>query len=90
MKRSRLILLKVKKSVFQWPKTEDKLWIGFSDIICEIPEPLPTGKTKRMFKLNECAMNRILAAFMESPCLNRIFGEKGDALVMRCLRMSYF
>lgn len=40
------------RKLLQWPKHEDRLWIDKKDIICTVSEPMPTGKSKRMFKLS--------------------------------------
>ena len=41
-----------KCDAFRWPKPPDELWITEQNIITEIEEPVPTGKTKRLFKLS--------------------------------------
>jgi hypothetical protein len=33
--------MKQKKSLFQWPSTEDILWVTQEDIICKIKDPKP-------------------------------------------------
>ena len=47
------------RRLLQWPKTEDKLWLEKSEIVCNVSEPLPTGKSARMFKLTESDLNKI-------------------------------
>ena len=41
------------RKLLQWPTHEDKLWLEKGQIICNISEPIPTGKSARMFKLTE-------------------------------------
>ncbi|KAL3877297.1 hypothetical protein ACJMK2_035027 [Sinanodonta woodiana] len=36
---------------FKWPTTKDKIWLGHKNIISIIDEPVPHGKTKRLFKI---------------------------------------
>jgi len=46
---------------YRWPSKEDSVWIGTDQILCSIPEPLPTGKTKRVFPLPDeiqCTIER--------------------------------
>lgn len=38
-----------KKKMFAWPKTPDVLWCKTSDIVYTINEPKPSGKSKRLF-----------------------------------------
>ena len=47
------------RQLLQWPQTEDKLWLERDDIVCNVNEPMPTGKSKRMFKLMESDLNKI-------------------------------
>lgn len=37
---------------FRWPASEDKIWVTKSDIICTIPEPAATGKSRRLYDLS--------------------------------------
>lgn len=39
------------RKLLQWPKHEDKIWIEKTAIMCSVSEPIPTGKSRRMFKL---------------------------------------
>ena len=32
------------RSLLQWPKNEDRLWVDKNAIICTVTEPPPTGK----------------------------------------------
>ena len=43
--------MKQKKNLFQWPSTEDILWVTQDDIICKIKDPKPSGKSARMYRL---------------------------------------
>lgn len=38
---------KLSRKFFQWPRRDDKLWLGLDDVLCTITEPLPTGKSQR-------------------------------------------
>ena len=39
--------------IFSWPNYEDKVWIKFKHILCEVSPPTPIGKSQRSYKLNE-------------------------------------
>ncbi|MES9884687.1 MAG: hypothetical protein ABW185_27905 [Sedimenticola sp.] len=39
------------KPKYKWPKPDDTLWVSSSDIICEVPVPLATGRSERTFVL---------------------------------------
>ena len=39
--------------IFSWPNYEDKAWITFRNILCEVSRPTPIGKSQRSYKLNE-------------------------------------
>ena len=39
--------------IFSWPNYEDKVWVKFQHILCEISPHTPTGKSKRSYKLDE-------------------------------------
>lgn len=41
-----------KKKMFAWPKPPDVLWCKTSDIVYTINEPKPSGKSKRLFIIN--------------------------------------
>ena len=45
-----------RKTLFKWSRQRDILWLNKSDIIFKVDEPVPTGKTKRMytFLLKQC------------------------------------
>ena len=47
------------RRLLQWPKTEDKFWLEKSEMVCNVSEPLPTGKSVWMFKLTESDINKI-------------------------------
>lgn len=47
------------RKLLQWPKHEDRIWINKKDILCSVSEPVPTGKSKRMFKLAASDMANI-------------------------------
>ncbi len=45
--------LEKKKSLFQWPKRADIIWVDCDDVVCEVAAPVPSGKSKRMLSLNK-------------------------------------
>jgi hypothetical protein len=47
------------RKLLQWPKHEDKIWVDRDNVICKVSEPMPTGKSKRMFKLDESDWQKI-------------------------------
>lgn len=44
---------------FKWPAPVDELWVNFSDIICQIDEPIPLGRSGRSFRLNPESLEKI-------------------------------
>ncbi|KAH3731231.1 hypothetical protein DPMN_142540 [Dreissena polymorpha] len=38
---------------FKWPQPPDKIWVKFNQILCNVNEPEPVGKSGREFKLGE-------------------------------------
>ena len=46
------------KNTYRLPCPEDKIWINDNDILTQISEPLPTGKSRRMFKISEEDMDK--------------------------------
>lgn len=53
-----------KVKAYRWPKIPDELEMEVNDVICRIDEPIPTGKSKRLFKLKESDIE------MVHMCLN--------------------
>ena len=39
--------------IYRWPNPPDELWVSLSDTLKRIPEPLPNGRSKRMFNIPE-------------------------------------
>ena len=39
------------EDVYVWPSTKDEIWLPFKDILFPVDEPIPFGKSKRMYKL---------------------------------------
>jgi hypothetical protein len=39
--------------IYRWPNPPYELWVSLSDILKRIPEPLPNGRSKRMFNIPE-------------------------------------
>ncbi|WAR28120.1 hypothetical protein MAR_013824 [Mya arenaria] len=54
-----ITFMKHSKSHYQWPTPEDKIWISCGDILTQIDEPTPTGKSKRMFQITDDVQNTI-------------------------------
>jgi hypothetical protein len=50
----------------QWPSNSDKLLVSENDILCGIEEPLPRGKSKRQFTLNEETVGMIRELFLKN------------------------
>ena len=50
-----------KRKAFQWPSRADELWCSSSDIMFQIEEPVPSGKSKRLFKLSVTDLKRMEA-----------------------------
>ena len=44
---------------YKWPKPADELWIPEKDVLFEVEEPIPTGKSKRTFKLSAKDMHAV-------------------------------
>ena len=44
--------LQQKKRQFQWPKNPDEIWCRRQDVLFEVQEPTPSGKSKRLLKLS--------------------------------------
>lgn len=42
-----------KKDLFQWPSAADIIWVKTSNILCVIKAPTPSGKSRRMFKVDK-------------------------------------
>ena len=40
-------------NVYKWPTREDELWIPIEDMLFSMEEPVPTGKTMRLFKISQ-------------------------------------
>ena len=47
------------RKLLQWPKHEDKIWIDRQNVICIVSEPIPTGKSKRMYRLTDDDLKNI-------------------------------
>jgi hypothetical protein len=39
--------------IYRWPNPPDEPWVSLSDMLKRIPEPLPNGRSKRMFNIPE-------------------------------------
>ena len=49
---------------FKWPTTKDEIWLNHKNIISIIDEPVPHGKTKRLFKKPKEVIDRLEAGFV--------------------------
>lgn len=54
-----------KKKLFQWPTHKDQIWIKKEDVLCTMPPPNPNGKSGRMFKFCDDAMQSVQSFFEE-------------------------
>lgn len=52
-------LMKRKKIMFQWPNTEDIIWLCLKDILCKIKDPVPSGKSARFYRINGDDLSKI-------------------------------
>lgn len=43
------------KEFFKWPERSDVIWLDVNDVLCIIDAPTATGKSSRMFKMNEAS-----------------------------------
>jgi hypothetical protein len=48
-----------RKSLYQWPRNKDILWIKKSDVLFKVDTPNPTGKSARMFKFSDETMIKL-------------------------------
>jgi hypothetical protein len=51
--------------IYRWPNPSDELWVSLSDIPKRIPEPLPNGRSKRMFNIPETESVAIESKFCD-------------------------
>ena len=49
---------------FKWPTTKDEIWLNHKNIISIIDEPVPHGKTKRLFKIPKEVIDRLEEGFV--------------------------
>ena len=61
-----ITFLQTEKGLFQWPSQEDIIWVSMKNIICKVPDLIPTGKSQRMFKIPEKTKDEIKALFGEN------------------------
>ncbi|KAH3885867.1 hypothetical protein DPMN_009865 [Dreissena polymorpha] len=54
-----MTFLQQSKDLFRWPRKEDKIWIDFTDVICQVSEPVTTGRPQRTFKLAEEGIQQV-------------------------------
>lgn len=45
--------METKKEKLQWPKKKDILWIPSKDVLFVVAEPMPIGRSGRMFELQQ-------------------------------------
>jgi len=51
------------KNLYRWPDPDDIIRIPQHDIICKVAEPVPTGKSQRMLKLDAGEVEKINQLF---------------------------
>jgi hypothetical protein len=59
--------MKQKKNLFQWPSTEDILWVTQEDIICKIKDPKPSAKSARLYRLEREDLAHVQSADIVLP-----------------------
>ncbi|XP_053389868.1 uncharacterized protein LOC128552829 [Mercenaria mercenaria] len=52
-----------KKQFFQWPRSRDSIWLHQNVVLCKINVPVPTGKSRRMFRLSDGDKDKIFDLF---------------------------
>lgn len=52
-----------KKEMYQWPRSEDKIWVEKVNVLCEIESPTPSGRSGRMFQIKKDDIVKIEALF---------------------------
>ncbi|MES9879799.1 MAG: hypothetical protein ABW185_02860 [Sedimenticola sp.] len=50
-------------SSFKWPNARDEIWIHTRDVIMRLPEPQPSGKSRRLFKLPTTLVDEVNTMF---------------------------
>lgn len=51
--------------IYRWPSTPDEIWVSTAAVLKLIPEPLPNGRSKRMFRVAETERDAIESKFKE-------------------------
>ncbi|KAL4222613.1 hypothetical protein ACF0H5_018654 [Mactra antiquata] len=52
-----------RRSLYQWPTHEDVIWVANENLLCKINEPIPHGRSGRMFHLPIDEKLRIASCF---------------------------
>lgn len=51
------------KNLYRWPNRKDQIWVPYSDVLCEISQPIPSGKSARNFILDKFDRSKIESKF---------------------------
>lgn len=51
------------KNLYRWPNRKDQIWVPYSDVLCEISKPIPSGKSARNFILDKFDRSKIESKF---------------------------
>lgn len=51
------------KNLYRWPNRIDQIWVSYSDVLCEISQPIPSGKSARNFILDKFDRSKIESKF---------------------------
>lgn len=46
---------------FKWPAQPDVIWVPESDVLCDVGEPQPSGRSRRVFTLDQKDIDNILS-----------------------------
>ena len=52
------------KNLFKWPNSPDEVWIRIDAILCKISEPMTTGRSQRMFRIQADEEEKIERLFV--------------------------
>jgi hypothetical protein len=52
------------KNLFKWPNSPDEVWIRIDAILCKISEPMATGRSQRMFRIQADEEEKIERLFV--------------------------
>jgi hypothetical protein len=53
---------------FKWPSIKDEIWLPVRNILSVVPDPQPSGKTKRLYEVNNSVVELIDDLFKKRTC----------------------